>query len=346
MKNPEIVSFNCKNCGLKIRVPDKFAGKKARCPKCKAVIIVPGISEDLELKLKSSDNETSQSYTLKPEPELRLKKDVTDEKKYEGLSADGLIVTSDLFPRPEIAEKPPQRKQPVLLDIFLYPTSMSGLINIGIFCGIFFLSGLISFFARMIVYMQFALLLIDGTVAAYMLFYLIECIRDSALGGIRAPDNLSTMPSRSEALSQVWDIFITSIILWLPLSGYYTYRMITQPPDSIYAPMTDTIFLCLMGYGVFFSPIAFLALAMFQSSAAYNPFIWIASIFNTFIQYCGLVAIFSVLALLTSRITASIRTSLLYALPFNFLFLYLAMTVAHLLGRFYYINSKRLDWEV
>jgi hypothetical protein len=346
MKNPDMTSFTCRNCGLKIRVPAKFAGKKGKCPKCKAVVIIPGMSDELELKLQISENESTQSYALKPEPELQLKKEAFDEKKYDGLSADGLIVTNDFFPRPEVVEKPPQRKYFVLLDIFLYPTSMSGLINILVFCGLFLLFGLLSFLARAALYLQLALIGIGVTIVGYMLFYIIECIRDSALGGIRAPDNLSTMPSRSEALSQLWDIFIMMIILWLPLSGYYTYRMITQPANSIYAPMEDTIFLCLAGYGVFFSPIGFLALAMFQSSSAYNPIVWISSIFRTLLQYCGLVILFSILAFLISRIAASIHGVILYGALFNILFLYLAMIAAHLLGRFYYINSKKLDWEV
>lgn len=346
MKNQEITNFNCRNCGQIIRVPARFAGKKARCPKCKAAIIIPGISNELELKLQTGDNEISQNYPQQPETELKLKMDAPVEKKYEGLSADGLIVTNDNFPKPVVVEKPPQRKHPALLDIFLYPTSMSGLINIGIFCGIFFLSGAISFLASAFVYTQYALILIDGTVAAYMLFYLVECIRDSALGGIRAPDNISTIPSRSEALSQLWDIFIMMIILWLPLSGYYTYRMLTRPTNATYVPTQDIIFVCLLGYGVLFTPIALLALAMFQSSSAYNPLIWIASIFRTFIQYCGLVILFSLFAFLISRITASIQTGVLYALPINFLLLYFVMVAAHLLGRFYYVNSRKLDWEV
>jgi len=51
----------CQRCGAKLRVKDHFAGSKARCPKCKAVYIVPGerpADADLERwRLKADDGE-------------------------------------------------------------------------------------------------------------------------------------------------------------------------------------------------------------------------------------------------------------------------------------------------
>ena len=36
-----IIKFHCKSCGHKIKVPDKYAGKKGKCPKCHEAVIIP-----------------------------------------------------------------------------------------------------------------------------------------------------------------------------------------------------------------------------------------------------------------------------------------------------------------
>lgn len=36
-----MIHFNCPDCGGRVRVPDKYAGKKGRCPNCKVVIDIP-----------------------------------------------------------------------------------------------------------------------------------------------------------------------------------------------------------------------------------------------------------------------------------------------------------------
>lgn len=36
-----MIRFKCQNCGRKIRTSEEFAGKRAKCPKCKSLVIVP-----------------------------------------------------------------------------------------------------------------------------------------------------------------------------------------------------------------------------------------------------------------------------------------------------------------
>lgn len=38
-----MIRFKCEQCGQKIRTSDQFAGKKAKCPKCKSPLIVPKV---------------------------------------------------------------------------------------------------------------------------------------------------------------------------------------------------------------------------------------------------------------------------------------------------------------
>lgn len=186
-------------------------------------------------------------------------------------------------------------------------------------------------------------------VAAYMYYYLMECIRDSAQGGIRAPENIGSMPEDiGDAISQAMEIAASVVIFWGPVGAYLMYKILWQStgPGSEYNPRTDAIFWLLLGYGIFFFPMGLLALAMFNSTSAFNPFLWIASIFSTFFQYCGLVLLFCVLGWLVSRVVSSFQQSLFTAFLSGAAFIYLAMVAAHLLGRFYYLNSKKLNWEV
>ena len=87
-----------------------------------------------------------------------------------------------------IFSNPPERKLPWILDIFLYPTSMSGLINLGIF---WIVPVLLGINARLPIRHLFKLLTIVPIlfIGVYMYYYFKECIRDSALGEIRAPEN-------------------------------------------------------------------------------------------------------------------------------------------------------------
>ena len=46
------IPVNCPECGKKINAPDKFAGKRVKCPKCKTPMEIPGAGQgDGEMKL-------------------------------------------------------------------------------------------------------------------------------------------------------------------------------------------------------------------------------------------------------------------------------------------------------
>jgi len=241
-------------------------------------------------------------------------------------------------------EEQPVRKLPWILDIFLYPTSISGLVNLGIFWTLLILLGL----TGRILPIPFIWGIGKFIVAAYMYYYLMECIRDSAKGGIRAPENISSMPDMGDAVSQAMEITASVVIFWGPVAAYSMYKIFWQSTgsDSVYDLRTDVAFWLLLGYGIFFFPMGLLAVAMFNSTSAFNPFLWIASIFSTFFHYCSLVLSFCVLTSLFLKVVFSFTPSLFLAYLFGAAFIYLAMVAAHLLGRFYYINSRKLNWEV
>ncbi|PQO32461.1 MoxR family ATPase [Bremerella cremea] len=60
---PDIIEFACSGCGKKLRVGQEAAGKKARCPQCDAVQVVPEKSEAVD-----SSPSTSSVSPLEPLP--------------------------------------------------------------------------------------------------------------------------------------------------------------------------------------------------------------------------------------------------------------------------------------
>ncbi len=333
-----MIKFHCKNCGQKISVPDIHTGKKGKCPKCKAIIIVPKINNNISLKPLDSQTDDLPHSRQPPEPELQLKREPSTQTRFDGSSVDGISTTNESTPKPEIKEKPPERKLPWILDIFLYPTSISGLINLGIFWILPILLEFIPFIGG----------IVNFIVAGYMYYFLMECIRDSTSGGIRAPENIASLPDIGDAVAQIMKILASVTIFWGPVGAYLMYKILWQSAgaNSTYDTKTDVIFWLLLGYGIFFFPIGLLAIAMFDSTSAFNPFLWITSILSTFFQYCGLVLFFCVLGGLVLMIVSSFQQSLLFSYLFRAAFIYLAMVAAHLLGRFYYLNSTKLNWEV
>ena len=339
-----MIKFNCKSCGQKIRVPEVHAGKKGKCPKCKTIIVVPKINNDIFLKPLDSDTDNSQYAKQSPETELRLKSETSSQTKFDGLSADGLNVTNEFLRKSVIKEQPPQRKLPWILDIFLYPTSMSGLINLGIFWLLPILLGVI----RFILPIPFVWGIISFVIAGYMFYFFVECIRDSASGGIRAPENIGSMPDTSDAVAQFMEIIGSVVIFLGPLGAYSIYKTFWQSTgaNSPNNSQTDAVFWLLLGYAIFFFPMGLLTIVMFNSTSAYNPLLWITSIFSTFFQYCGLILLFCMLGWLASRIMFFLQQSLFFSYLFGAAFIYLSMVAAHILGRFYFLNSKKLNWEV
>lgn len=343
-----MIKFRCRNCGQKISVPEVHSGKKGKCPKCKNLLVVPMIKS---ISSVNHQNESASSKHLKGSPspvgDLHLKREPTSQiGKSGGVFANGFDSTLhyEQTTKMDKTEGPPVRKLPWILDIFLYPTSVSGLINLGIFWILPILFGLVAKILPFLLIWFIASLI----VVAYMYYYLMECIRDSAKGGIRAPENIGSMPGTGDVVSQAIEIIASVVIFWGPVVAYTMYKILWRPAGAgfVYDPRTDAIFWLLGGYGIFFFPMGLLALAMFNSTSAFNPFLWIASIFSTFFQYCCLVLFFCFLGWLVLRIAYSFQESLFFAYLHGAVLIYLVVVAAHLLGRFYYLNSRKLNWEV
>jgi hypothetical protein len=247
----------------------------------------------------------------------------------------------------------PERTLPWAIDIFLYPVNFSGIIHFIIFIltplliGPIVLHYLDLFFGVMT--LIFYLLFIG-----YFFYYISYCIFDSSRGGLRAPDvSINDAPDKGEFGSQLFLMFGVAAVCFFPAVIYY---IITE--------RTDLPFWLLSGFCIFFFPMAILKAVLFDSVNALNPVTIISSIYKTFAPYCGLVLAFSVLSWLISPIIldlpkpqsliggfASVISVMDYLLGTTFIFhkiafVYLAMVLAHLLGRFYLRYKNKLDWGI
>ena len=62
------IVVHCNKCGSRFKAPDNAAGRDAKCPKCKATIMIPGDNEDMEA-----------THAPSPRPERSVKEDLVEE---------------------------------------------------------------------------------------------------------------------------------------------------------------------------------------------------------------------------------------------------------------------------
>ena len=229
-------------------------------------------------------------------------------------------------------------KLPWLIDIFLYPFNLAGVIHlIGLWLLIFLFCPLvIALLGLGIEYIPIVYIL----PVAYSLYYFAECIRDSAAGGRRAPDLRASpaKPDRWDYISQLLVVVASIGVCFWPVAVYY-----------IVTERTDLIYWLILACGGFFFPMVLLAVVLFDSFNALNPILIIGSIFRTLLPYCGMVLFFYAGALLFRKIDSPVnRFWLLPAVPFMVkgVQLYMLFVAVGLLGRFYWRHKDKLKWEV
>ena len=318
-----MIRFSCEQCGFKISVQDANAGKKGKCPKCKNVLFVPA-KHDIDFDFSGKPGEIK----------LQNKQDNTPKTTED--TSEYYHYPSEYQSKPEYDGK---RKYPWFIDIFLYTTSKSGLVNLAIFTAIFTIVYLLrtnlSTIGRLIS-MPLAI------IGLYMGWYFTECVRDSAKGGTRAPEAFAYM-GLGEMWEQVQHIVGVYLVYPAPVLFY-----------QIFTNRLDTIFWILLITGTFFFPMALLSCIMFDSARGLNPILLLVSIFSTFFQYCGLVLLVIMIILsfifmieisgANNMAKFSISILILSGILF-FLQMYISLVIAHLIGRFYWRNEEKLNWE-
>jgi hypothetical protein len=116
-----------------------------------------------------------------------------------------------------------------------------------------------------------------GVIYGYITFYFYECVRDSTEGSTRAPDTMMlSIPNKEEMMEQALYIFGCAAVCFLPASLYH-----------LIVNQENMIFWILIAYGIFFFPMSFLAVVLFDSPSAFKPTVIIGSIVDTFLPYCA-----------------------------------------------------------
>lgn len=240
---------------------------------------------------------------------------------------------------------PPKRNLPWLIDIFLYPVSKAGLATLAVLIGLpifvellkYFMSKVAIVFPPMVVFFYFVYVagfFVDIVALLYIYWYICQCIKKSAEGEIRAPDTIGETPGIGEMLIQLMKIIFCLSVFTLPATLYYVY---TKSDDA-----TLAILVCV---SMFLYPMALLSVIMFDSLSGLNPIIVIGSIFGTFFQYCALVICMAVFGYAIVKVYFCLAGSIILLWVMIIAQIYLLMIAAHLLGRFYFKNQKKLNWD-
>jgi hypothetical protein len=337
-----MIKFNCPNCGQKLRVPEDCAGRKGKCPKCKNAILIPAsqIVADLltpapqaieqppekpPYNLTFLDNPRNLTPPTKP-PHQYSEPDTAGQDQ-------NMLLRGYRKPEPDT---PPTRKLPWPIDMLLYPISKPCLMTLSI---VFIIPVLLDILRVMVgpfwMFVHFPGLVVRIVIGLYFYWYIAECIRDSATGGIRGPETIGNAPSAGDMFWQMVRIVGCLAFFLLPLLIYY-----------IRTRQTDTVFWALLGYAAFFFPMGLLAILMFDSFSGLNPIIIIGSIFSTFFQYVALAAVFGLVGYLFVMAGRLGQDSFFLPILLFLARIDLILVSAHLLGRFFFKYQEKLNWEV
>jgi DNA-directed RNA polymerase subunit RPC12/RpoP len=337
-----VTTFYCQECDRKIDVPKTYAGQKIQCPNCKERFTVPATDSEIPPETQSSPAQRASSVAALTFP------DVPEEYKRKNRSVSQTCESEEAIEGGlETKEEPVgERKLPWFIDIFLYPTSLSGLISLII---IVIIPLSIAIVRTLMGPLGFGVgipgFFLNLAIGLYLFWFFTECVHDSAEGGTRAPEAFAT-GSLGDMWLQAQHVIGCYLILLGPVGFYH-----------IFTERTDAIFWLLLVYGAFFFPMGLLACIMFDSIRGLNPILLVGSIFSTFLHYIGLVLLIFLIILafialpdMETEETEQPQPPQIPALVVGGIFysiaIYFAFVVAHLIGRFYWRNQEKLNWEV
>jgi DNA-directed RNA polymerase subunit RPC12/RpoP len=313
------VRFNCENCGYKSTVSESYAGKNIRCPNCYYIIFIS--------KKESTDTtQTSSRYSAYDSSFLNIQEqNILKHKQMAEYIASEQASESE----EEDEEEPPQetdpaalRKAPWLIDIFLYPFNWPGLKHLAIFILVPPVFGILTrFLPAIFIY----LVLITGFIVnilifLYMYWYLVESVRESASGWVRAPLGFGGLPTLGDMFGQVVNIIGCLAVFFAPFVLY-----------MLFAQKAGIIFWLLLISAVSLCPMALLSVLMHDSSHGLNFHKFTKSISDTFFPYCGLVLFFVLTVVLISLIPSKTVQSPLWNCIRRFVIIYTALIDAGLI---------------
>lgn len=336
------IRFYCNNCGYKSTVSESYAGKQIRCPKCDYIISIPKIKspgttgQSSPGKTKTSSQSSNYDLTLL---------DISEKEKISTFQRGQTSISEETAEYEQELEEDSQeeielvdeRRLPWLIDIFLYPFSVPGLKNLVIFIGVPLLIDILGTILPIQLSCLFGLvtMVINIVIFFYIYWYFAECVRDSADGGVRAPEGLGVTPG---FMGMFWETVNVIGCLAIFLMPFVLYMLSTR--------RADIIFWLLLIYAVFLLPMGLLAVIMFDSAIGLNPCLLIRSISNTFVPYCGLILLFVTPVVVIGMLYAEVQESRLWSFIIRSAMTYIVLVGAHILGRFYWRYQEKLNWNL
>ncbi len=330
-----MIHFTCAKCGKAFTATDDSAGKQGKCARCKSAILIPATVDT-------------------PPPELQKAKGINDEPQ--------LVENNynDEFKK-EASPEAFKRKFPWLIDIFFYPANMTGVVMLLIMAGIPLVTIVVSNAFMVIpvigIFIGFLAAIIISVVNVYSYVYFCQCVQNSAGGYVRLSVGMGDFMDLWDAFLMMLRIVVSIVLFAAPAFAHlYLKSEADDIPDFIfcfpdyYRP--DDVFYYLLAIGAAFLPMALLSVIMHESFVGLNPFLLLSSFLKTHIFYIGFIVIFwaGLFAVwyihsYCFKLFSANSYSLLLAIgAYRFIKIYLVVVLAHLMGRFYYKNSERLDW--
>jgi hypothetical protein len=181
----------------------------------------------------------------------------------------------------------------------------------------------------------------------YLCWYLDLCIQTTACGKIRSPEVLhQSEGDYMDLFLQIARMVLTIAVSLIPPLSYYIWLALTYPIRST-SLSGDMAFWSLLAGGLFFLPMMILSVILHDSATALNPILIIDSIRRTAAQYLVLVLCFFPLLAVAAIIPIFLyRFGIWFIAPGSAFSIYFLMVAAAILGRFFYRNEKKLNWDV
>jgi len=360
-----MIEFRCKTCSRAFRVRAEYAGKSDRWPQCKTVSVVPPADSRIRFRCPNcnqgmSVSKASANKTVKcpkcaatitvpapaiskqhPNPTVELRFQEPPPKPAAGSQSSynpdtlAAMYPHMLHKSSEEDERTGERRLPWIIDIFMYPFSTSCLIVLAIvFLVPFFIDVLSLMLGPFWFFLRIPGFVVELIIYGYLYWYIMECVVDSAHGGVRAPDLTSRAPSLGE-------------IAWRFIRTLGCLAFFAAPVWFYYAHTgrTDAVFYGLVVYAALFFPMGLLAVAMFDSFTGLNPILLVGSLFSTFFYYLPLAFVSCALVLGIIFLRVPLGEHFLLGMALYPLRVYLLLVWAHLLGRFYWRCEEKLYWD-
>ena len=233
-----------------------------------------------------------------------------------------------------------------ILDAFMYPFKGDGLILIAVGTVFFLiLEGTRSIAKYGLIYGWVAMGFLTVLGTGYLMAYLRRILNASALGEEEMPEWPEISDYSNDIVSPFRQLMVTILVCFAPAIGLTIYAAGSSSTDTAWLGWATP---ALMVLGCVYFPMAFMAVAMFDSVVALNPLLIIPSIAKVLKEYLLTVVMLSFILLLRWLLNGHLKTllpvPLLPTILLSLIQLYLMIVEMRILGLLYRNKKYELGW--